>query len=354
MTIYRTPIDKTSGPNCGPTSIATLTGKTLAEVMTYIREAIGKGPNWKGSTLNPKWVQWEGVTGETFIKSGDIYKALDHFGVNPTLDAALNERYLKCQIKTAAMCLPRDNAYLILTGSHAQACVDGRIFDQNTSESGDEAQAFWGRRKIVSLIITVDRLPETKTEEPTPMTDTIPATLPESSIFGVAACTVAEYEAAFQSTSGEAKGLRADANVSKIDAYGLLITVLQVNNIKKGSKRAGEFRAALEEAGISNACAKRYMEIGQAAAKLPMIKDAPNVSLVLKENDIKTEAALKNVCFPTVEKSLVEKLVEAAKAGTDTDDEALQALLDAAAAINPAAQNVADTLVAAINRQVAA
>jgi hypothetical protein len=297
------------------------------------------------------------VHGETFIKSGDIYKALDHFGVNPTLDAALNERYLKCQIKTAAMCLPRDNAYLILTGSHAQACVNGLMFDQNTSESGDEAQAFWGRKKKVSLIITVDRLPETKTEEPTPMTDTIPATLPEASIFGLAAVAVAEYEAAFQTVNGEAKGLRTEANVSKIDAYAALINALTVNKIKKGSKRAGEFRAALEEAGVSAACAKRYMEIGQAAAKLPMMKDTEtvgNVGHVLQENDIKTEAALKAVCFPVVEKSIVEKLVEAAKAGTDTDDEALQALLDAAAAINPAAQDVANTLVAAINRKVAA
>jgi len=78
MTIYRTPIDKTSGPNCGPTSIATLTGKTLGEVMAYIRQTIGKGPNWKGSTLNPKWKH-----GETFIKSGDIYKTTGAFRGEP-------------------------------------------------------------------------------------------------------------------------------------------------------------------------------------------------------------------------------------------------------------------------------
>tara|TARA_R110002020_G_scaffold18695_3_gene64990 strand:- start:1970 stop:3028 length:1059 start_codon:yes stop_codon:yes gene_type:complete len=352
MTIYRTPIDTTSGPNCGPTSIATLTGKTLAEVMAYIRQTIGKGPNWKGSTLNPKWKH-----GETFIKSGDIFKSLEHFGANPILDAALNDRYQKCQIKTAAEVLPRDKAYLILTGGHAQACVDGRLFDQNTSEGGDEARAFWGRKKKVSLIVTVDRLPETKIEEPKPMTDAIPAihaTLPETTIFGLTAVAVAEHEAAFQSANGEAKGLRADANVSKIEAYSVLIPVIKIQNIKKGSKRAGELRAELEMAGVSKACAKRYMEIGQAAAKLPMLKNVADIAATLNENDIKTEAALKNVCFPTVEKSIVEKLVDAAKAGTDTPDEALQALLDAAAVINPAAQDVANTLVAAINRKVAA
>ena len=123
-----------------------------------------------------------------------------------------------------------------------------------------------------------------------------------------------------------------------------------------GESAARAMSNALEAAGVSKACAKRYMEIGQAAAKLDMVKDRVGVTIadVFAENDIKTEAALKNVCFPTVEKSLVEKLVEAAQAGTETDDEAIQALLDAVAAINPAAQDVADTLVAAINRKVAA
>ena len=172
----------------------------------------------------------------------------------------------------------------------------------------------------------------------------------------VAAAAIAEHEAAFQSTNGEAKAKRATANVSKIEAYCELIYAILSQKIRKGTKRSGQFRAALEAAGVSKACAKRYMEIGQAAAKLDMVKDRVGVTIadVFAENDIKTEAALKNVCFPTVEKSLVEKLVEAAKAGTETDDEAIQALLDAVAAINPAAQDVADTLVAAINRKVAA
>ena len=171
--------------------------------------------------------------------------------------------------------------------------------------------------------------------------------------FTDAVSPIAALETTFQSANGEAKGLRDDANVCKIGAYAALINALTANRIKKGSKRAGEFRAALEAAGVTAACAKRYMEIGQAAAKLPMMKDTEtvgNVGHVLQENDIKTEAALKAVCFPTVEKTLIEKLVEAAKAGTDSDDEALQALLDAAAAVNPAAQDVASTLVAHLNR----
>ena len=182
--------------------------------------------------------------------------------------------------------------------------------------------------------------------------------------FKDAVSPIAALETTFQSANGEAKGLRDDANACKIEAYASLINALQLCKIKKGSKRAGEFRAALEAAGVTAACAKRYMEIGQAAAKLPMVKavlpansqpvDLATITEVFADNNIKTEAALKAVCFPTVEKSLVEKLVEAAKAGTDSDDEALQALLDAAAALNPAAQDVASTLVASINRQAAA
>jgi len=354
MTIYSTPVDSKSGPNCGPTSIATLTGKTLAEVMAYIRKDRGYKANWKGSTRNHRW----GSVCPAL--DGDIGRALTHFAANPVVDQELNERYNKCQIKTVAQVLPQDKAYLILTGSHAQACVNGLIFDQNTSAEGDSPKTFWGGKKKVALIITVDRL--TQLEETEPMTTVIPMIVPETLVPALdeqvaeAAAAIANLEAAFQSTNGEAKAKRDTANVSKIEAYCELIYAILSQKIRKGTKRSGQFRAALEAAGVSKACAKRYMEIGQAAAKLDMVKDRVGVTIadVFAENDIKTEAALKNVCFPTVEKSLVEKLVEAAQAGTETDDEAIQALLDAVAAINPAAQDVADTLVAAINRKVAA
>jgi hypothetical protein len=354
MTTYSTPVDSKSGPNCGPTSIATLTGKTLAEVMAYIRKDRGYKANWKGSTRNHRW----GSVCPAL--DGDIGRALTHFAANPVVDQELNERYNKCQIKTVAQVLPQDKAYLILTGSHAQACVNGLIFDQNTSAEGDSPKTFWGGKKKVALIITVDRL--TQLEETEPMTTVIPMIVPETLVPALdeqvaeAAAAIANLEAAFQSTNGEAKAKRDTANVSKIEAYCELIYAILSQKIRKGTKRSGQFRAALEAAGVSKACAKRYMEIGQAAAKLDMVKDRVGVTIadVFAENDIKTEAALKNVCFPTVEKSLVEKLVEAAQAGTETDDEAIQALLDAVAAINPAAQDVADTLVAAINRKVAA
>jgi hypothetical protein len=163
---------------------------------------------------------------------------------------------------------------------------------------------------------------------------------------------VAENEAVFQATNGEAKGLSVKANVSKIVAYANLIALIIDAKIKKGGRIAGELRAALIRAGVSEACAKRYCETGQAAAKLRLITDvyegADSIVQVLEEHNIKTQNALGNLCFPQVEKTQQEKLIDLAKAGSDDDAAAVQALLDAAAAINPGAQDVADTLVAAL------
>lgn len=185
------------------------------------------------------------------------------------------------------------------------------------------------------------------------MTATITAiTADTTTTIAAAIAAVAENEAVFQSINGEAKTLRDAANVSKIVAYSHLIEAIIDAKIKKGTKKAGELRASLEAAGVSKACAKRYCEIGQAASKLPLLKSAfgshLGIQQVLEENDIRTEAALKNVCFPPVEKTLIEKLIDLAKTGSDDDDAAVQALLDAAATINPGVRDVADTLVAAL------
>ena len=178
------------------------------------------------------------------------------------------------------------------------------------------------------------------------------ATITTITSIATAAAIVAEKEADFQATNGEAKSIRDRANISKIAAYAYLISLIIDAKIRKGTKRAGELRAALEAAGVSKACAKRYCEIGQAAAKLALVADeydgAASVVQALEDNDIETEAALKNACFPTVEQTLVEKLVDLAKSGSEDDAAAVQVLLDAAATINPGAQDVADTLVVAL------
>lgn len=180
------------------------------------------------------------------------------------------------------------------------------------------------------------------------MTTNMNAAMIETAVADVAAA-----EAAFVATNTEAKTLRSDASVSKMVAYAHTIDVITATKVKKGSARAGDFRRSLEAAGVSTASAKRYIEIGQAAAKLPMLKGvAPALAVlaVLVDNNIKTEAALKAMCFPVKEQTLIEKLAEAAKAGTETDDEAVRALLDAAASVNPAVQDVATV----VHQQIAA
>ncbi len=49
-------------------------------------------------------------------------------------------------------------------------------------------------------------------------------------------------------------------------------------------------------------------------------------------------------------REIEKRLIEISREGSDTDDDAVQLLLDAAAAINPAVQDVARTLVSTINR----
>ena len=46
---------------------------------------------------------------------------------------------------------------MLITGGHAQAYVDGLVFDQSTKPEGDTPEEYWGRRKKVFLVVTVDR-----------------------------------------------------------------------------------------------------------------------------------------------------------------------------------------------------
>ena len=55
-----------------------------------------------------------------------------------------------------------------------------------------------------------------------------------------------------------------------------------------------------------------------------------------------------NIVSPKVVLTAAEELASKAKALTDTDEDALQALLDAAVLINPGCADVAATLVAAL------
>jgi len=187
MTIYRQPADSTSGPNCGPTSVAVLTGYPLAAVMGTIRSAHGYPANWKGSTAN-RGFRFDG-------EQGDCFKALAHYGMNPVVETALQAQHNGRQLSNVIADLPHDRAYLICTGSHAQAVVDGRVFDQATSVEGDPAATYWGRRKKVNVIISVDRLDNSDKENepmPAPALTIVPTDISVPDFVA----TVADFEAA--------------------------------------------------------------------------------------------------------------------------------------------------------------
>ena len=342
--IYRQPADQKNGPNCGPTSVAVLTANPLANVMAFIKADCHKGPNWKGSTHNRG--------GRFGGENADCFKALAHFGANPKVESRWEEQYCGRQLRSVIPELPRDRAYFICTGGHAQAVVGDRVFDQSTSVEGDHISAYWGRNKKVNVIISVDRLTDNSTEENIVSN---PIAVPPLADF---TAIVASYEADAASSASTIKNLTAEKNGAKIAAYAHLIAGLITHKVRKGTAQAGEIKAALIEQGVSKACAKRYLENGQKAKALAWIKsagtDAPfaqhhdAILAAFKENDIKTEQDLVNIVCPKPVLTAAEELAAKAVALTDSDDAALQALLDAAVLINPGCTDVASTLVAAL------
>ena len=338
--IYRQPADQKHGPNCGPTSVAVLTANPLADVMAFIKADNNKPSTWKGSTEN---------RGRKADEKGEGYKALDHFGANPKVERALQDQHRGRQLRNVVYDLPDNRAYLICTGSHAQAVIDHTVFDQSTAPEGDNVSSYWGRNKKVNVIISVDRLTENKSEENDIVSNPV-AVIPLSLSNSVN--QVAEFEAVAAQSVETAKLATANKNTAKVAAYAHLIAGLVAHKIRKGTAQAGEFKAALIERGVSKACAKRYLENGQKAKALPWVKaagsDADAILQAFADNDVKTEQDLVNIVCPKVVLTAAEELAAKAQALTDTDDDAGQALLDAAALINPGCADVAATLVAAL------
>ena len=227
--------------------------------------------------------------------------------------------------------------------------IDHTVFDQSTAPEGDNVSSYWGRNKKVNVIISVDRLTENKSEENDIVSNpvaVIPLSLSNSVI------QVAEFEAVAAQSVETAKLATANKNTAKVAAYAHLIAGLVAHKIRKGTAQAGEFKAALIERGVSKACAKRYLENSQKGKALPWVKaagsDADAILQAFADNDVKTEQDLVNIVCPKVVLTAAEELAAKAQALTDTDDDAVQALLDAAALINPGCADVAATLVAAL------
>ena len=328
MTVYRQPADATKAGNCGPTSVAVLTANLLTPVMAFIKADNNKPASWKGSTYNRGPRKGD--------EQGECFKALDHFGANPRVEHALQDQHRGRQLRNVVYDLPSNRAYLVCTGSHAQAVIDHTVFDQSTSVEGDNVSTYWGRNKKVNVIISVDRLTETKSEEnivSNPIA-VLPLSLSNSVI------QVAEFEAVAASSVSDIKDLTAKKNGAKVSAYAHLIAGLVAHGVRKGTAQAGEFKAGLEGHGVSKACAKRYMENGQKAKALPWVKaagsDVDAILQAFEEKSVKTEQDLVNIVSPKPVLTAAEELAAKAQALTDSDDDAVQALLDAAALITAA------------------
>jgi hypothetical protein len=82
------------------------------------------------------------------------------------------------------------------------------------------------------------------------------------------------------------------------------------------------------------------LENGQRAKALPWVKDAGSdadaILAAFEEKGVKTEQDLVNIVCPKPVLTAAEELAAKAQALTDTDDDAVQALLDAAALLKAA------------------
>ena len=201
----------------------------------------------------------------------------------------------------------------------------------------------------------VDAAPSDEENEtmPAPELTLVPTDVPDADTPEFVAI-VADFEATAASKVTAIKGLTGEKNEAKIKAYANIIAGLIANKVRKGTRRAGEIKAALIECGVSKACAKRYLENGQKAKALPWIKaagsDVDAILAAFAENDVKTEQDLVNIVAPKPVLTAAEELAAKATALTDTDEDAVQALLDAAVLINPGCADVAATLVATLAR----
>ena len=145
---------------------------------------------------------------------------------------------------------------------------------------------------------------------------------------------VAEHEAIAASGVAGIKELTAVKNTAKVNAYAHTVAGLVDWKVRKDTAQA------LIERGVSKSCAKRYLENGQKAKALPWVKAAgSDVDAILQafaDNDVKTEQDLVNIVCPKPVLTAAEELAAKAQTLTDSDDDAVQALLDAAALLKAA------------------
>ena len=120
-------------PNCGVTAVATIAGKTVAEVFTYMKEKYGKRGHWKGRTQQKQ-----------------VIDTLRDYGF--TLDQRFIREGKKRGPQLQKQAFALNTIYLVWTTGHVQVVFDDKVYDQSGEFPMHE---YWGRRKFIVRIMEV-------------------------------------------------------------------------------------------------------------------------------------------------------------------------------------------------------
>lgn len=125
---FALPEGNRTGPNCGVTAVAIVTGLPFNNIWNRIKSKY-KG-NWKGRTKPMDWFQ-----------------VLEEQGINHEVSVVPSTPQLLFWARAYAK---KDTAYMVMTTGHVQVVKNGWVIDQGGPKP---VRDHWGRRKKVKLIV---------------------------------------------------------------------------------------------------------------------------------------------------------------------------------------------------------
>jgi hypothetical protein len=153
---------------------------------------------------------------------------------------------------------------------------------------------------------------------------------------------VARNEKAIAGLKGDRKAISDAVNTKKVESYTSLIVDLAVSGVQlvARGKQAGlpkavtsQLKAELLEAGVSDACVKRYVEntngLVRAVPELLNVSDFGQAALVLDREGCTTEAKIKSRAFGTPDplEALAKKIAALDEADRTKLDELVRAFV---------------------------
>ena len=154
---------------------------------------------------------------------------------------------------------------------------------------------------------------------------------------------VARNEQAIAGLKGDRKAISDEVNTKKVESYTSLVVDLAVSGVKlvgRGKKQGlpvdvtRQLKNELLEAGVSDACVKRYVEntngIVRAVPELLDCNDFGQAALVLDREGCTTEAKIKARAFgqPDPIEALAKKVAALDEAERTRLDELVRALIE--------------------------